>query len=66
MTTINNEKNESPFVAKETLAKRYNVSVRTITDWKRAGLLVYFQVKNVVRFDAAACDQSLRNNSLFS
>jgi hypothetical protein len=56
-----NTENEAPkqFVTAEELAKRYGVGLRTITNWKAAGLLVFLQVRRVVRFDVNACDKSL-------
>ena len=39
---------------------------RTITKWKDAGLLIFIQVRRVVRYDVGACDESLRNNSIIS
>ena len=48
------------WVTKELLAKHYAVSLRTITKWMATGLLVYFKVGRVVRFDAAASDASLK------
>ena len=38
----------------EELAEHFHVDPRTIANWKRDGLLVYFQVRRVVRFDVAA------------
>lgn len=51
---------EPRFGGKACLAGRYSVSPRTIQNWMQAGLLVYFKVKRVVRFDIRACDESLR------
>jgi len=47
------------YVTAKELAQRYGVGLRTITLWKASGLLVYIQIRRVVRFDAAACDKSL-------
>ena len=65
------EKMEQPkmdqlFADKKTLAERYQVSSRTISNWKHAGLLVYFKIRNVVRFDIPACDAALRQQELTS
>ena len=50
------------FADKTTLAERYGVSPRTITNWMSAGLLAFFKIKRVVRFDVAACDAALRQH----
>ena len=52
------------FANKQTLAQRYGVSHRTITNWMQAGLLVYFKIRRVVRFDVPACDAALRQKGL--
>ncbi|MCX6922386.1 MAG: hypothetical protein NT154_04100 [Verrucomicrobia bacterium] len=53
------EVNNSKYAKKSWMAKRYDVSVRTIETWMRAGLLVFIRVRRVVRFDVQACDKSL-------
>jgi hypothetical protein len=63
---INNENKDGQFVKIKSLAQRYGVCERTIKKWKDAGLLIYIQVKRVVRFDVGACDESLRNNNIIS
>ena len=50
------------FADKRLLAQRYGVSPRTITNWMSAGLLAFFKVRRVVRFDVAACDAALRQH----
>ena len=50
------------FADKTTLAERYGVSPRTITNWMSAGLLAFYKIKRVVRFDVAACDAALRQH----
>jgi hypothetical protein len=50
------------FADKRTLAERYGVSPRTITNWMRAGLLAFFKIRRVVRFDVVACDAALRQH----
>ena len=60
MEKIEQPKMDQLFADKKTLAKRYDVSPRTISDWKDKGLLVYFKIRNVVRFDIPACDAALR------
>jgi hypothetical protein len=64
MLQIENVNEERPFARANKLAQRYGVSVETIKVWKRGGLLVFFQIRRVVRFDVKACDDSLRNNGL--
>lgn len=49
-----------PYSTARELTERYGVTRRTITKWKTAGILVYFQVGKVVRFDVLACDSALR------
>lgn len=53
---------ERRFADKRTLAERYSVSPRSITNWMNAGLLVFFKVRRVVRFDIPACDAALRQH----
>jgi hypothetical protein len=50
------------FADKRTLAERYGVSSRTISNWMSTGLLAFFKVKRVLRFDVAACDAALRHH----
>jgi hypothetical protein len=50
------------FTDKSGIADHYGVCRRTIDEWMRLGLLVFFKIKRVVRFDIAACDESLRQN----
>ena len=52
------------FADKRTLAERYGVSPRTISNWMSAGLLAFFKIKRVVRFDIPACDTTLRQQGL--
>ena len=47
-------------MTKEVLAQRYGVCGRTIEKWMKAGILVFFKVKRVVRFHAEGCDETLR------
>jgi hypothetical protein len=53
-----------PWANKVTAAAHYRVSPRTITNWKGLGLLVYFKIGRVVRFDLAASDALLKENGL--
>ena len=47
------------------MANRYGRTIRTINKWMetKKGLLVFFKVKRVVRFDIDACDASLREHT---
>jgi hypothetical protein len=51
---------ERKFTTKAGLASRYDVGIRTIGEWQRLGLLAFFKIKRVVRFDVTACDENLR------
>jgi|GEM_PF-1904252 len=50
------------FTDKSGIADHYGVCRRTIDEWMRLGLLVFFKIKRVVRFDIPACDESLRQH----
>jgi hypothetical protein len=50
---------DKKYATKVGLARHYGVCPRTINGWMRLGLLVFFRIKRVVRFDIAACDASL-------
>ena len=63
---INNGNDDRRFVKIKMLAQRYGVCERTIKTWKDAGLLIYIQVRRIVRYDVVACDKSLRNNNILS
>lgn len=54
------------FADKRLLAQRYGVSQRSITNWMSAGLLAFFKIRRVVRFDVAACDASLRQHGFIN
>ena len=54
------------FADKRTLAQRYGVSSRTISNWMSAGLLAFFKIKRVVRFDIPACDAALRQHGFIN
>ncbi len=62
METTNQIGTDRRFADKTTLAERYGVSSRTISNWMSAGLLAFFKISRVVRFDVAACDASLRQH----
>jgi hypothetical protein len=53
---------ERRFTDKAGIAAHYGVCRRTINAWMRLGLLVFFKIKRVLRFDIAACDECLRRN----
>ena len=50
---------EQEYATKAELAKRYGVAIRTIGNWQRAGLLTFFKIRRVVRFQLKACDEAL-------
>jgi len=62
METTEQNQTERRFADKKTLAQRYAVSERTITNWMNAGLLVFIKIRRVVRFDIPACDDALRQH----
>ena len=45
---------------KSEIAARYAVSRRSVEGWMKRGVLPYWRVGNVVRFDPEECDQALR------
>jgi hypothetical protein len=61
METVASNQN-AKFADKAGIAAHYKVCPRTINEWMRIGLLVFFRVKRVVRFDIAACDECLKAN----
>ena len=64
MHTTENPTTDRIFADKKTLAERYGVSQRTITNWMNAGFLVFIKIRRVVRFDIPACDTTLRQQGL--
>jgi excisionase family DNA binding protein len=64
MTPLDTKTPTKRFMTIKELAGYFGVSATTIADWKRDGLLIYIQVRRVVRFDAAACEESLRENQI--
>jgi predicted site-specific integrase-resolvase len=64
MSAIANEAKTKPYMTMEELAEYFGVCTKTIANWKRDGLLVYIQIRRVVRFDVAACAESLRENQV--
>ncbi len=62
METTEKNQTERRFADKKTLAQRYAVSERTITNWRSAGLLVSIKIRRVLRFDIPACDAALRQH----
>jgi hypothetical protein len=59
---MDNDKSDRKFANKAGLADHFGVCIRTINEWMRLGLLSYFRVKRVVRFDVAACEESLKGH----
>jgi hypothetical protein len=55
-------KSDRKFTNKAGIAAHFGVCRRTINEWMRLGLLVFFKIKRVVRFDIVACDESIRQN----
>lgn len=55
---------EQKFVTKAQLARRYAVTLRTITNWMRARRVSYVKLGRVVRFDPAQADAELRRAGL--
>ena len=66
MDTTENPTTDRIFADKKTLAERYGVSSRTISNWMSAGLLAFFKNKRVVRFDIPACDAALRQHGFIN
>jgi len=64
MSVIANETKAKPYMTMEELAAYFGVCTKTIANWKRDGLLVYIQIRRVVRFNVAACEESLRENQV--
>jgi phage terminase Nu1 subunit (DNA packaging protein) len=50
---------EQKLVNKHTIARRYDVSERTIQEWMEKGTLPILKISYMVRFDIAACDRAL-------
>ncbi|MFO1500189.1 MAG: hypothetical protein U1G07_17670 [Verrucomicrobiota bacterium] len=44
------------------MADRYKVCEKTIRNWMEMGILIYFRVRRVIRFNITACDDSLRDH----
>jgi predicted site-specific integrase-resolvase len=42
------------------VARRYQVSVRTIDNWMADGKIPYIRVNRIIRFSPAACDEALK------
>jgi hypothetical protein len=66
METTNKTQTDRRFADKKTLAQRYSVSQRTITNWMSAGLLAFIKIRRVVRFDIPACDAALRQHGFIN
>ncbi len=64
LTITENAGSAKPFATRKMMAKRYEVCPRTITNWMALGLLVFFKIRNVVRFDVLASDALLKEHGL--
>lgn len=64
MSPIATKTKPKPYMTIEELAEYFGVCTKTIANWKRDGLLVYIQVRRVVRFNVGACEESLRQNQM--
>lgn len=62
MIAHSNETQRKPYMTAEELAVYLGVCKKTVANWKQAGLLVFFQIRRVVRYDVTACVESLRNH----
>lgn len=50
-----------PLLTKKQIARRYGVSVRTITEWMSRRLIPHMKVSHkIVRFDREKCDIAVR------
>ncbi len=55
------EQARSKLIDKVSIANRYQVSIRTITDWMSNGTLPYLKMgTRTVRFDPEDCDRAIR------
>ena len=50
----------TPWTDKEGIARRYNVCLRTVTDWTRRRILPASKVRRVVRYDIRDCDRAIK------
>jgi len=53
------ETSEQKLTNKHTIARRYDVSERTIQEWMAEGTLPFLKIGYIVRFDIAACDRAI-------
>jgi excisionase family DNA binding protein len=53
------ETSEWKLVNKHTIARRYGVDERTIQEWMAKGMLPFFKIGYMVRFDISDCDRAL-------
>jgi excisionase family DNA binding protein len=49
---------------KQEIAKHFDVTTRTIDGWMRAGILPYWKIGHLVRFDLAAVEARLNAKNL--
>jgi phage terminase Nu1 subunit (DNA packaging protein) len=57
-------KSTKPYMTTREIAAHFGVSIKTVKNWKRDGLLVYFQIGRVLRFDVAASAQALAEHQI--
>lgn len=50
---------EQKLVRKRQIARRYDVSERTIQEWAKQGKLPFHKIGYMVRFDPIECDRAL-------
>jgi hypothetical protein len=54
------------WLTKAALAQHYCISLRTVTNLMRRRVLPYVKIGQVVRFDAAACEQAMKKYEVVS
>ena len=64
LNSTNKPASPRPWANKAATADHYKVSIRTITNWQALGLLVFFKIGRVVRFDLAASDALLKEHGM--
>jgi hypothetical protein len=62
--TANNPDPKRTWANKVKTAEHYSVSPRTIQTWQAVGLLVFFKIKRVVRYDLVASDALLKEHGM--
>jgi excisionase family DNA binding protein len=56
--------NETKPKTKQEIAEHFGVKTRTVDNWMRAGLLPYWKIGHLVRFDLATVQASLNAKTL--